>query len=122
MIRHFAILDAAGLVVAAGTVPEGEDLPEGAVACDPHVGEGWWCDGGEWRERPALPEPDGLSWSGLPAGTVIEVRDAEIGVLLAQIEPEDGAATIGLPDPGAYEVIVRPPPPWRVQRTEWRTE
>lgn len=114
MITYARLID--GVPVQSG---RGHIIPEGFVQAPnirPELVYDLMVVDGEWVPRPVLPDPvtvDGVTTiKGVPPGTVCEVNDLDVGVILATIEEDGGLIEIDLPDPGTYLLEYTPPRPY----------
>lgn len=98
-----------GYSIPDGFVQVPDDIPYGMIGSMMVVD-------GEWVPRPVLPDPvtvDGVTtMKGAPPGTVCEVNDLDVGVILATVEEDGGLIEIELPDPGTYLLEYAPPRPY----------
>lgn len=119
---HFAVFDAEGLVIGAGS---NRVLKAGAVALPDGVtamaAMQMMLRDGLLVPRPVLTGPTvepydktglALRFAGLPAGTVASVVDTLAGYQMAELAETGGLIGIELPDTGLYRIEVTPPRPW----------
>ena len=111
-MQLYAYVDAGGIPIEITTNQRASTpdiVPDGV---DPHVS---MRVGGVWGPRPvvATPSVSGVvvTFSGLPAGTQVEIVDVGSGAVVSTTSVTGGHVAT-LASPGFYQVEAYPPLPW----------
>lgn len=114
-MKQYVILDGA-YVKVHGVSPR---VPDGAIEVDWLAADYTICMlvDGLWEARPEVTPPvvtleNTVTFSGLPLGATVLVRDDETNAVLADIPEEVGEVSFQLADSGIYHLEVFAPLPW----------